>query len=153
MEMYHLVTKWFFQTPIERVWEEIIDIEAWPTWWQSIKRATIRGPEPRLQLASMADCEVKGALPKTLHLSMEVTTFQPPNFMDLKSSGDLLGGGQWVLERQTNGTAVTFYWDVGMTNSFLNLLGKLPFVKAMMEKSHNDVMDNGYRVLKPRLEG
>jgi len=73
--------------------------------------------------------------------------------MDLKSSGDLLGGGQWVLERQTNGTAVTFYWDVGMTNSFLNLLGKLPFVKAMMEKSHNDVMDNGYRVLKPRLEG
>ncbi len=154
MEMYHFVTKWFFQTPIERVWEAVvIDVEAYPTWWPGMKRTTIRSPEPRLQLGSVVDYEVKGSLPNILRFSMEVITFQPPNLMELKSSGDLLGGGKWVLEHQADGTAVTYYWDVGMTNPILNLLGKLPFIKPMMEKSHNDVMDKGYRNLKSRLEG
>ena len=153
MEMYHFVTTWSFQAPTERVWEEIIDVESWPAWWQSFKKATIRGPEPKLQLGSVADCEVRAGLPYTLRLSMEVTTLQPPGLMELKSSGDLLGGGKWVLERQADETATTFYWDVGITRPFLNFLGKLPLARAMLEKNHNNVMDNGYRVLKSRLQG
>ena len=66
MEMYHFVTKWFFQAPIKSVWEEIADIESWPTWWQDIKNATIRGSESTLELGSVADCVVRGVLPSAL---------------------------------------------------------------------------------------
>lgn len=153
MEMYHFVTEWFFQAPIKRVWEEITDIESWPTWWQDFKNATIRGSESTLELGSVADCVVRGALPYTLRFSVQVTGFQPPNLLEIKSSGDLVGGGKWVLQRQNGGTASTFYWDAGITIAILDLLGKLPFAKAMMEKNHNDMMANGYEVLKSSLEG
>ena len=150
--MYHLVTNWFFQAPIEKDWDEITDLNSWPTWWQDFKKATIRGTEAKLQLGSRADCVVRGALPYTLRFSLEVSAFQSPKLMELKSSGDLLGNGKWALEHQSSGTAVTYYWDVGITRPMLNLLGKLPFAEAMMKKNHDDVMDKGYRLLKIKLK-
>jgi len=30
METYNLVTEWFFQSPIERVWEEAADMQSHP---------------------------------------------------------------------------------------------------------------------------
>ncbi len=153
MEMYQFVTKWFFQVPVERVWEEAANMEAYPTWSQDLKKAKIRGSESRLQLGSVVDCEVKGALPYTLRFTIEVTAFQPPNLIEMRSSGDLVGTGKWVLESQDGGTMATFYWDVGTTNPILNLLGKLPFVRALLEKNHDDVMARGYKVVKSRLEG
>ena len=153
MEMYHFVTKWFFQAPIERVWEEIIDVEAYPKWWTSFKKSKIRGTERKAQLGSVIDCEVKGSALYTMRISLETTTFQPPNLMGLKSAGDLVGGGKWVLERQDNGTATTFYWDVGVTNPIMNILGKVPFVKSWMENNHDKLMSNGYQILKTRLQG
>ena len=118
-----------------------------------MKRTTIRGPESKVRVGSVIDFELKGALPMLLNFSTEVITFQPPNLIELKSSGDLIGHGKMVLGCQTDGTEVTFYWDVGMTNPFLNFLGKLPFIKSMMEKSHNEVMAIAYGILKSSLEG
>lgn len=83
---------------MERVWEELIHVESWPTWWQGWKRATIRGPAPRVQLGSVVDCEVKGALPYTLCFWIEITALQPPRLMGVESSGDLVGTGKGVLE-------------------------------------------------------
>ena len=152
MKIYHLVTKWFFQVSIEKVWDEIADLNSWPTWWKDFKKATISGTEAKLQLGSMADCVVRGALPYTLRFSLEVSKFQPPTLMELKSSGDLVGNGKWVLEHQSDGTAVTYYWDVGITRPMLNLLGKMPFAESMMKKNHDEVMEMGYRFLKTKLE-
>ncbi len=153
MEMYHFVTKWFFQAPIERIWEEIIDVEAYPKWWTAFKKSKIQGTERKAQLGSVIDCEVKGSAFYTMRFWFEVATLQSPNLLELKSSGDLVGGGKWVLERQDNGTAVTFYWDVGVTNPIMNILGKLPFVKAWMENNHDKIMASGYQILKSKLEG
>jgi uncharacterized protein YndB with AHSA1/START domain len=153
MEIYHFVTKWFFQAPPERVWEESANMESYPSWWKDLKKAEIRGPESQLQLGSFVDCEVRGALPYSLRFTIEVTTYQPPNLIELKSSGDLVGTGRWVLESKDDGTASTFYWDVGTTNRILNLLGKLPFLRKMLEKNHDDVMAKGYKVVKSKIEG
>jgi hypothetical protein len=153
MEMYHFVTKWFFNAPIERLWKEIEDVESWPTWSKDFKRAVIRGPEPKVQVGSVIDCEVRGDLPYTLRMLLTITALKPPGLMEFTSTGDLAGGGKWVLEPRDAGTAVTEHWDVGMTNPIFDLVSRLPFVKAMMEKNHNDVMDRAYRGLKSRVEG
>lgn len=47
---------------------------------------------------------------------------------------------------------MTYYWDVGLSNPLLNLLGKLSFTRAMLEKNHDYVMNEGYRGLKVRIE-
>ena len=152
MEMYHFVTKWFFTVPFERVWEETANIEAYPTWWKNLKKAKLRGPESKLQLGSIADCEVKGALPFSLRFTVEVTAFEPLHLVEIKSTGDLVGTGKWVLETKDNGTQSLFYWDVGTTNPILNILARIPFVKPILEKSHNDVMEKGYEIVKSRVE-
>ena len=152
METYHFVTNWTFEASIDRVWQKIVDVEAYPDLWSSIKRATIRGPEPKVQIGSVVDFALKGSLPMLLNFSTEFITFQPSNLIELKSSGDLMGHGKVVLGCQTGGTEFTFYWDVGLTNPLLNLLGKVPFLKSIMEKSHNEVMAIAYGVLKSSLE-
>jgi len=153
MEMYHFVTNWFFKATKERVWQETANMESYPSWWKDLRKAEVRGPEPRLQLGSIVDCEVRGALPYSLRFTVEVTTYQPPDLMVIKSSGDLVGEGRWILESRDDGTASTFYWDVGTTNRVLNLLGKLPFLRKMLEKNHDDVMAKGYEIVKDRIEG
>ncbi len=153
MEIYHLVTKWFFQAPMERVWEELMDVKSWPTWWPSWRKATYRGSEPKLQVGSLIDNEVRGNLPYSLFFTLEVTLLQPPQLWEMKSSGDLVGTGKFVLEPRDDGTAVTYYWDVGTSNPLFSLLGKLSFVRAMLEKNHGYVMDEGERGLKQRVEG
>lgn len=151
--MYHFVTEWSFHAPIEKIWKEIEDWESWPTWWQDWRKNAIRGPESMAQLGSVVDCALRGSLPYTLRFSVEITALEPPNLSEYDSSGDLAGSGKWVLEAQNDGTVVTCYWDVGTTNPVFNLLGKLPFVRAMMEKNHNEVMARGDHGLEARLEG
>jgi len=153
MEMYHFVTEWFFRVPVERVWEETSNIEAYPDWWKDLKKAKMRGPESKLQLGSVADCEVKGALPFRLRFTVEVTRFEPPHLLEIKSTGGLVGTGRWTLAPKDNGALSTFYWDVGTSNPILNLLAKIPFAKPILEKSHDDVMAKGHRVVKARIEG
>ena len=152
MELYYFVTDWFFQAPIERVWEELIDVRSWPTWWQGWKKATILGSETKLQTGSAIEGEVRAGLPYTLRFSFEVTTFQPPDLMRMRSSGDLVGDWRWVLGAKAGGTAVTAYWDCGTAKPIFNLLVKLPFVKAVMERNHDDLMAVGYRALKSKIE-
>ena len=152
MEIYHLVTKWYFMAPVESVWEELADAKSWPGWWPSWRKVRFHGSESKMQLGTIAYNEVKGQLPYSLRFNNEVTLVQEPYLMENKSSGDLVGKGKTVLEQQDDGTAVTIYWDVATSNPVFNLLGKLPFVKAMIEKNHDYVMDDGFRGLKQRLE-
>lgn len=153
MERYHFVTNWFFQAPIERVWEEIVDIPSWPSWWASWEKAASHGSASQAQLGSVVDHEVRGDLPYSLRFRTVVTVFQSPHLLEIKSSGDLVGTGALVLKPRDQGTAVTYSWDVGLSNPLLNLLGKLSFTRALMEKNHDFVMEEGYRGLKIRVEG
>jgi uncharacterized protein YndB with AHSA1/START domain len=150
--MYHFVTHWFFEAPIERVWNELEDLEAWPSWWSSYRKAKKITPEPRLQVGSRAECEVKGKLPYTLSFTTEVASLQAPTLMEVKSSKGIEGTGKFVLEQKDNGTAVTYYWDVRAANPILDSLGNLSFLRKQMEENHNYVMEVGYRGLKQRLE-
>ena len=153
MEKYYFVTHWFFLSPIERVWEEITDLKSWPLWWNEFKKTTIRGDETILQSGSYVDCEVRGGLPYTLRFSLDVASFQPPNLIHFIVLGELKGDYRWVFEPHLSGTGVTAYWDCGTPKPIMNFSAKLPFVKSILERNHEDLMSNGYRALKSRLNG
>lgn len=92
-------------------------------------------------------------MPYTLHFKLEVTAFAPPNLIEFKSAGDPAGTGKWALEPRDNGTAVTYYWDAETTNLISNLAGKLPFIRKMMGKNHDEVMKSAQQGLKNKVEG
>ncbi|MCP9470396.1 MAG: SRPBCC family protein [Nitrospira sp.] len=152
MTIYYFVTNWCFHAPMERVWEEIVNVTEWPSWWTSWKKAVAHDPASQAQLGSVVDHEVRGRLPYTLRFKTVVTAFEPPRLLTIASSGDLIGTGTFVLESFNDGTAVTYRWDVGLSNPLLNVLGRVSFTRALMEKNHDAVMDEGYRGLKERLE-
>lgn len=153
MEKYYFFTNWFLLAPKEKVWEEITDVQSWPKWWHEFKKVTVSEPDSKLKVGSIADCEVKGGMPYTLHFKMTVIELQPPSLIQFNVQGDLEGDYRWVMEPQAGGTVVTAYWDCGTPKPIMNLLGKLPFVKGLMERNHENLMVSGYRVLKSRLEG
>lgn len=153
METYHLVTNWHFNAPIERVWEDLVQVGEWPTWWSCWRKAQYRGGEAQSKVGSIIDNEVKGTLPYSLRFTTEVTLIQAPHLLETKSTGDTVGSGKIVLEEAEGGTDVTYYWDVATANPVFNVMGKFSFVRKMIEQNHEFVMEAGYRGLKSRVEG
>ena len=75
MQVYHFVTNWFFDAPIEQVWNEIVDAQSWPHWWPSYRKVTPLTPGSTLQVGSRAASEVRGKLPYSLRFIVEVPSW------------------------------------------------------------------------------
>lgn len=151
MELYHFKTSWTFPVGVEPLWGAIIDAESWPTWTPSFRRVTIIGDESVLQLGSRMECEVKGTLPFTLRFSCQIIEHVPGRSLGLTAWGDVQGSGRWVLEPQNDGTAATYFWDVGLTNALLDRLGRTRATKALMMWNHDRVMKQARHGLAHRL--
>ena len=153
MEIYHFYSENAIKASIQKVWGLLEDAEKWPEWSKGFKKIEILGPEPKLKTGSKPACEVKGSLPYSLRFNLEVTSTDPPNSMEYNATGHLQGTGKWTLEETDGITLVKYWWDVGMTNWFFNFLSKISFIKAMMERNHDRVMDEAHEILKSKLEG
>jgi uncharacterized protein YndB with AHSA1/START domain len=149
MRIYHFVTDWSFKAPVNKVWDAIVDVEAYPTWWPGFKKAQIRGTDKTLRIGTVIDVTVKGFLGE-LNFTLEVRELEMHKKLLFKSSGDLQGTGLWVFEQQNRETRVRYYWDVGTTGLLMNLVGL--FAKPWLTRSHEKVMSVGYRVLKSIIE-
>jgi len=152
LKIFHFVTEWFFQAPIEKVWEQITDVRSYPTKWPTWRRAVFRGSERQLQLGSVVDYVGRGPVPYSVRFTFEITAFQPPTLMAYESSGGLVGSGRWELKPHGSGTLVTSYWDVGTSIALFGFLAGLSFVRPIMRKHHDYVMAQGYRGFKAELE-
>lgn len=152
MPVYHFVVHWDFTAPIEKVWKEIANPQDWPHWWRCWREVRPINTAGELKVGSSGYNVVRSRLPYSLHFTTTVTGIQPPDWMEVDSTGDLLGTGRWELEAKEDVTAVTYYWDVGTSNRLLNLLSRFKFVKTMVEDNHDYVMEQGYQSLTARLQ-
>lgn len=151
MEIYHFATHWFFHAPIERVWAIGFDVTRWPQWWSSWKQVTFRANQTELKEGSVVDLKLRAPMGYSFSFSTLVTTFQPPNCFELRSTGDLVGTGKAILTARDGGTAVDYSWDVSTSSWVFNLIAKFPFVRRVFEENHNAVMAAGERGLQAQL--
>ena len=152
LNIFHFVTEWFFQAPIDKVWEQITDVRSYPTKWPTWRSVVFRGLECELQLGSVVDYVGRGPIPYSVCFTFEITALQPPTLMAYESSGGLVGKGRWVLQPQGSGTLVTSFWDVGTSIVLFDFLAGLPFARPIMRLHHDYVMAQGYRGFKAELE-
>jgi hypothetical protein len=153
MYVHNFCTEWFFQAPIDQVWEQIADMASYPAKWPVWKRVEFREAGPGLRPGSVIDHVARGPLPFTARFSFEITALEPPRLMEYVSSGDLVGKCTWALDSRDGGTMVVSCWEMGTSIGIFNLLPMFPFVKAIMGKHHDYVMEQGYRGFRDRLEG
>jgi hypothetical protein len=151
MELYHFTTSWTLPVGVGPLWDAIIDAESWPTWTPSFRRVTIIGDESVLGLGSRMECEVKGTLPFTLRFSCRVSEQVTGHSLGLAAWGDVQGTGRWVLGPGDDGTTATYFWDVGLTNSVLDRLGRTRATKALLRWNHDRVMERAGQGLALRL--
>lgn len=148
---YSFRTDWRFAAPVERVWEAITDLEAYPSMWPDFRRADLVSGDGR-SVGSTFECETRGALPYTLYYRLEVIGGDPPRSIELRSSGDLEGTGRWEFTTPLPGaTVATYLWDVATTRPILNLIA--PIARPLLALNHTRVMERGFVALRARIEG
>ena len=151
MENYHFETSWRIEAPIEQLWQEIDQVDAWHEWAPEIKRSFIEGPEGHLQPGSIVNCELYTPLPYHVRVHLEATEVDAPHKLAFHATGDLEGNGRWQLEEDGDETVVRYEWNLHPTGPVLNALSKVSLVRRMAEGVHENLAAHAFEGLQDRI--
>jgi uncharacterized protein YndB with AHSA1/START domain len=149
---FRFLTRWQFAAPIDRVWVAITDVARYPEWWPGVREATVLGPDRAIQVGQVTQLAVRGSLPYTLHFRTEVVDLAAPERLVVRSTGDLIGRGEWNLTPVEGGTVATYLWEVTLQKPGFGLFSRLPGVRRLLESNHERVMAQGSVNLSRLLE-
>jgi uncharacterized protein YndB with AHSA1/START domain len=150
---YRFVTVWRLRAPIERVFAEIDDMEAWPAWWSSVRDVTLLEEGGDDKVGRRFRTTFVGRLPYRLRFDLRVNGREPPTSLVGVATGELEGVGEWTLWTEEDWTVVRYVWAIRTTASWMNLLAPLPFVDDIFRLNHHAVMRRGLAGLRRRLGG
>lgn len=153
MPQYRFVTVWRLQAPIDRVFAEIDDAEAWPTWWPNVRAVEPLeegGPD---RIGARYRTTFVGKLPYELRFELRVSAREPPTSLVGVATGELEGTGDWTLWTEEDWTVVRYVWAIRTTARWMNVLAPLPFVDEIFRLNHHAVMRNGLAGIRRRLGG
>ena len=153
MASYRFVTEWRLEAPIERVFDEIKDVDAWPSWWPSVRKVERVRDGDSSGIDRVDRLTFVGRLPYRLAFDMRVTRIEPPMALSGVATGELEGTGDWTLHEDAGSTVVRYVWAITLTRAWMNLLAPLPFVNAIFALNHHAVMRDGLAGLRRRLGG
>jgi hypothetical protein len=149
MAEYHFTSTWRVPAPIERVWEEIIHAERWPSWWKYVARVEELEPGAADGVGKRQHLLFRTRLPYTLGFEARVTRVQPPSTLESEATGELEGTGRWTLTAEDGATLVRYDWDVRTTRWWMNLLA--PVARPAFVWNHDELMREGGESLARRL--
>ena len=137
------MTAWLIEAPIERVWDELFDVAAWPQWWKGVTDARELEPGDPDGVGKVFSISWRSFLPYDLTFVTTVTDVEKPTLMQGSAEGGLTGTGRWRLFHHGGVTAVTYEWDVRTTKAWMNALA--PLARPIFEWNHDYVMRHGRR--------
>ena len=149
-EHYEFVTRWQFAAPLERVWDELIHPEAWPTWWRGVLEVT--PVKPGIDSHGMGAARHytwQSRLPYKLTFTMTTTLIQPFSKIEGVATGELQGIGCWHLSHENGLTHVRYDWRVEANKWWMRWLS--PIARPVFEWNHDVVMEWGRQGLVKRL--
>ena len=151
--MFRFKNEWHLQAPIPVVWDKLSDIESWPQWWTAFRKSMVRITGTARQPTLLVNCEVQGVIPLTIRFCLELTNFHAPHLIKFKSSGDLVGSGEFQLGPVDGATRVTVRWDVRGKGFALSMLSAFPLTRILLRWNHELIMKSGHRALRAAVEG
>jgi hypothetical protein len=149
MAEYHFVSFWRIQAPIERVWEEIVHAERWPSWWKYVVDVEELEPGAADGIGKRQRLLFRTRLPYRLGFDVRVTRVEAPSMLEAEATGELEGTGRWTLTTSDGGTLVRYNWDIRTTRWWMNLLA--PVARPAFTWNHDELMREGGESLARRL--
>jgi hypothetical protein len=149
MAEYHFTSHWRIRAPIERVWDEIVHAERWPTWWKYVARVEELEPGAADGVGRRQRLLFRTRLPYTVGFEARVTRVLAPSTLESEATGELEGTGRWTLTAEDGATLVRYDWDVRTTRWWMNLLA--PVARPAFVWNHDELMREGGESLARRL--
>lgn len=141
MADYEFITLWKVEAPIERVWDALIHLEAFPSWWKSIQSVVKLQDGDANGIGAVYRYTWVTRLPYKLEFDMKSTRLEAPTLIEGLATGELEGRGLWELSREGDGTLVRYTWQVRTTKAWMNALA--PVARPAFQWNHDQVMHDG----------
>ena len=146
---FRFTTVWELPAPVERVWDELLDVDAWPAWWRGFERVDFVRAGDANGVGNVRDMVTRGRMPYRLHYRVEVVRVEPMRLIEARSTGDLEGFGVWTIEPTDKRTRAVYVWQVRTTRRLLRALS--PIARRPLTRNHDQVMEWGREGLLERL--
>ena len=146
---YHFLSEYTLTSDREATWRALVDIAAWPGWWQALKRIDIvqeaRGDDG---VGAVYRNHVRAPTGYGFVYSTEIAEVDHLRRIDVISSGDIVGRGRFlVADAPSGGTDVSFAWLVETPRWWMNVLA--PLARPAFTWNHDKLMtDFGHGLAK-----
>jgi uncharacterized protein YndB with AHSA1/START domain len=147
---YHFVTRFRMGTDRKRVWDAMVDVEAWPGWWRWLLDVRVVEEGDELGVGSVFRQQITSPLRYGFVWDVEIASVEEGARVDLASYGALEGRGRFVLASVPDGTEVAFIWLVRTGKRWMNVLE--PIARPVFTWSHDRLMDDFARGLAATLD-
>jgi hypothetical protein len=149
MTQFALVTHWHLDAPIDRVWDAIVAVEAWPRWWRYVCKVDELQPGGADGLGALRRYTWASRLPYRLSFEMRISAVDRPTLLEGIAEGDVAGTGRWWLVPDHETTRVRYDWTVAVTKAWMRLFS--PILEPAFRWNHNEVMAEGGKGLARHL--
>jgi uncharacterized protein YndB with AHSA1/START domain len=141
---YHFVDHWHVPAPIERVYDVLGDVVAYPTWWGDVWVAA--EGEPGLPVPGRVTRVVsRGFLPYKLRFTITCLEVDRPRRIHSRLNGDFEGTGTWTFEPTGDETDATLDWHPSVAKPIVRLF--TPVVRPLFRANHDWAMTRGQQHL------
>jgi len=146
---FELVSHWRLTAPLESVWREIADTDAWPQWWRAVRKVERLREGDENGIGARRRITWATALPYTITFDVEASRIQPMHLIEGRASGELDGIGLWTLAIDGDATTVRYDWQVELGKPWMRTFA--PALRPVFAWNHNVLMGWGEADLKRRL--
>ncbi len=137
---YHFFTGFQLAGDRDAIWNVLQDVPAWPTWWRWVRRLdTVRAASAPDDVGAAYRNQMGSPLLIGYTYTFTVTGVDRHRRIELDSTGDLQGRGQWDFVTAPDGTIhVSFPWLAETTRWWMNLIA--PVGRPMLVWNHDRLM-------------
>lgn len=138
MGHYRMITEWHADAPLDRVWDALLLVRDWPTWWKGFRSVEQLRPGEESGVAMVVRQAWRSYLPYTLEFDLEILRVERRTLLEGRASGDVEGTCRWSFEQRDGGTVVRFVMDVRTTRWWMNL--PAPFAGRVFAFNYHAIM-------------
>lgn len=146
---FELLSHWHLAAPLEQVWPEIADVDAWPQWWRAVRKVEKLRDGDAAGIGATRRITWTTALPYTITFDVESTRIEPLRLLEGRASGELNGVGLWTLTSDGTGTTVRYDWRIDLGKAWMRVLA--PVLRPAFAWNHNVLMGWGEADIRARL--